>query len=253
MSLRVKLQDREAGDTWVGYRSLSSLDWERPTGQDMQITSEQVAAGQAIYTRPVLWVYDLVVLGLSNSWIWRCPTPCLRDHYNAYLTANHLDVGVGTGYFLDQCKFPTPTPRILLMDLNRNTLEVAAQRIFRYHPHTYLHNVLDPLPTLDQKVDSVGLNYLLHCLPGSMASKAQVFDHLREWMNPGAILFGSTLLYSGVPRNPIATALMKVYNSRGIFSNQEDDLQQLQGELKRRFREVSIQVMGSAALFAGQI
>lgn len=218
----------------------------------MQITPEQVTAGQAVYTRPVLWVYDLVVLGFSNSFIWNCPTQHLRDHYDAYLTANHLDVGVGTGYFLDQCKFPTSAPRIVLMDLNPNALEVAARRISRYHPHTYLHNVLDPLPKLDQKVDSVGLNYLLHCLPGSMASKAQVFDHLREWMNPGAILFGSTLLYGGVPRNPIATALMQVYNSKGIFCNQGDDLQQLQVELNRRFREVSIRVVGCAALFAGQ-
>jgi hypothetical protein len=218
----------------------------------MQITPDQVAAGQAIYTRPVLWIYDLAVLGLSNSLIWRCPTRSLRDHYHAYLSANHLDVGVGTGYFLDQCQFPGPDPRILLMDLNRNTLKVTAQRISRYCPETYLHNVLDPLPKLDYKVDSLGLNYLLHCLPGMMTSKALIFDHLLQWMNPGAVLFGSTLLYGGVPRSPVAKALMDFYNSKGIFCNQGDDLEQLQIELKRRFRQVSIKVVGCAALFSGQ-
>ena len=83
------------------------------------VTPEQVVAGQAVYSRRALHLYDPIVLGLSNRLIWKCPTPRLLTHYERHVTANHLDVGVGTGYFLDRCRFPSTTPRIALLDLNR--------------------------------------------------------------------------------------------------------------------------------------
>ena len=43
---------------------------------------------------------------------------------------------------------------------------------------------------------------------------------------------------------------MRVYNARGIFSNEEDSLDELQRELERRFVRVTLQVVGCAALFA---
>jgi len=95
----------------------------------MNVTEEQVAAGQAVYTKLVLRAYDLVVLGVSNRFIWKCPTQRLLEHYNLHVSANHADVGVGTGYFLDKCRFPSPTPRIALIDLNQNTLDFASRRI----------------------------------------------------------------------------------------------------------------------------
>ncbi len=90
----------------------------------MNITNEQVEAGQAIYTKQRLAYYDFVVLGISNRFAWKSPTQRLLKHYNQMVTANHLDVGVGTGYFLDRCKFPSQTPHVALMELNSNTLGV---------------------------------------------------------------------------------------------------------------------------------
>jgi hypothetical protein len=57
----------------------------------------------------------------------------------------HLDVGVGTGYFLDRCTFPVAAPEVHLMDLNPNCLEKTARRIRRYRPVTHRCNVLDPI------------------------------------------------------------------------------------------------------------
>lgn len=211
---------------------------------------EQVAAGQAVYTKRVLGAYDFVVLGVSNRFLWKCPTQRLEEHYNKHLTANHLDVGVGTGYFLDRCRFPSQKPRIAVMDLNQNALEFASRRIARYKPETYCQNVLEPISTGAAEFDSVGVNYLLHCLPGSIESKAVAFDHLKVLMNPNAVLFGSTLLGSRVPRNWFAKRLMDTYNRKGIFSNHDDDLDSLKRALSQRFREVSVEVVGCAALFA---
>ena len=219
----------------------------------MSITPEQVKAGQSIYTKQTLLAYDLVVLGISNSFIWQCPTQRLVDHYNKYTTANHLDVGIGTGYFLDRCQFPIPTPRLALMDLNANTLEFAAQRLARYQPELYRCNVLEPIVVAGEKFDSVSINYLLHCVPGSIESKSIAFDYLQAVMNPNAVIFGSTLLQGGVPRSWLAKRLMNFYNSKGIFSNQDDDLEGLERSLHKRFRDVSVKVVGCAVLFSGRV
>jgi 2-polyprenyl-3-methyl-5-hydroxy-6-metoxy-1,4-benzoquinol methylase len=218
----------------------------------MSITPEQVEAGQSIYTKRTLLAYDLVVLGVSNRLIWQCPTQQLVSHYNRYVTANHLDVGVGTGYFLERCQFPSLTPRVALMDLNTNTLEFASQRLIRYKPELYRRNVLEPITLNGKKFDSIGINYLLHCVPGSIESKSVAFDHLKAVMTPNAVIFGSTLLHRGVPRNWLAERLMDVYNTKRIFSNQDDDLEGLERSLSQRFRDVSVEVIGCAALFSGR-
>lgn len=218
------------------------------------------APGQAVYSRRVLAVYDLVVLGISNRFIWRCPTKRLLAMYDQHVSANHLDVGVGTGYFLDRCTFPlkgTEPPRISLFDLNRNSLSYTANRIARYGPTTHHGNVLEPI-ALDEngseheKYDSVAMNYLLHCLPGTMATKSVAFDHLRSHMNPAAVLFGATVLPPASAGNLLASQLMGVYNRRGIFSNQQDDLDSLREQLSMRFTDVSITVVGCVALFAAR-
>jgi hypothetical protein len=174
------------------------------------------------------------------------------EHYNRHVTTNHLDVGVGTGYFLDRCRFPAAAPRIALMDLNQTALDFAAHRIARYKPETYLRNVLEPIEIDVAKFDSVSINYLLHCLPGTIESKAAAFDHLKALMNPGAVLFGATLLQGGVARSWPARWLMKFYNRKGIFSNENDGAPGLRLALDERFSSVSFEIVGSAALFSAR-
>jgi hypothetical protein len=217
----------------------------------MSATAEQVAAGQAIYTWRVLRFYDFFVLGVSNRFVWKCPTPRLLEHYERYVSANHLDVGVGTGYFLDRCRFPSPRPRIVLLDANVNALQFAARRIARYEPQTYLRNVFLPLAPGSGAFDSVALNYLLHCVPGSFRSKAMIFDRLRPLMNERAVIFGATLLPDPA-LSPLGRALMALYNRKGIFANQRDTLDGLERELQRRFSDVSVHLVGCAALFSAR-
>lgn len=219
----------------------------------MTFTREEVDAGQAVYTRRNLALYDWVVHGMSNRFCWECPAHRLEAHYNRYVSANHLDVGVGTGYFLDRCHFPSPSPRVALMDLNPGTLEFTSQRISRYRPERYVRNVLEPVEMDAPKFDSIGINYLLHCLPGTIETKGAVFDHMKSLMNPGAVLFGSTLLQSGVRRNGLARRLMNLYNKKGIFSNRQDDLDGLTLALNQRFGSVSVELIGCAALFSARV
>ena len=98
----------------------------------IQPSKQKVTAGQAVYTPGTLLVYDIVVLGISNSFIWKCPSSRIEKHYNDNISDSHLEVGVGTGYFPDRCKFPSEQPRVGLMDMNPNTLEFASKRIARF-------------------------------------------------------------------------------------------------------------------------
>jgi SAM-dependent methyltransferase len=212
--------------------------------------SKEVEAGQAIYTPLVLATsYDLVVLGISNTFIWKCPTSRLLRMYDEHVSANHLDVGVGTGYFLDHCRFPSPAPRLALMDLNPHSLRHAARRAARYKPECYQQDVLKPLSLDVPGFDTIGMNYLLHCIPGSIEEKAVAFDHLRPLLNPGGRFFGATLLQGSIPRGPVARRLMKLYNRKGVFHNEQDTLEGLERALKQRFPESHVTVVGCAALF----
>lgn len=211
---------------------------------------ERVMAGQAVYTPAVLRLYDAWVLGISNRWIWKCPTPRLLKHFNRHVSGNHLDAGVGTGYFLDRCRFPQAEPRVALLDLNPHALRTASRRIARYRPEVYQANVLEPLPSDIPPFDSISLNYVLHCLPGTMETKGRAIEHLRARLEPGGVVFGSTLLGQGVSGGPMARWLQNRYNARGIFCNATDDLDGLRSVLRGEFDEVELEVVGCAALFS---
>lgn len=205
-------------------------------------------AGQAVYSKRTLSIYDLLVLGISNHLIWRCPTRRLLAMYDEHISASHLDIGVGTGYFLDRCRMPDD-PRIMLVDLNENSLEATAKRIARYKPQVKKRDVLEPLDLSAERFDSIGMNYLLHCLPGDIRSKAVVFDHAAEYLNPGGILFGSTLLHDGVERSFLARRLMGFYNRKQIFSNTQDTLTGLREALSKRFDDFHVETYGCVATF----
>jgi SAM-dependent methyltransferase len=218
------------------------------TGSD-DPSAEDVHAGQAVYTKPMLAVYDLAVLGFNCRFLWRCPSRDILALYNESVSTNHLDVGVGTGYFLDRCRFPDPRPRLALLDLNPNCLEVTARRLARYAPEAYRANVLAPVRIEAPGFDSVGMSFLLHCLPGTIRTKAVAFDHLKALLNPGGVIFGATLLGRGDDPGPVARRAMRFFNARKVFSNEHDDLTGLREELAGRFPETSVRVVGSVALF----
>lgn len=220
----------------------------------MTIQSDQAAqAGARIYSDFTLRFYDLFVLGVSNTFVWQCPSPRILDFYNQNVSTNHLDIGVGTGYFLDKCHFSTVDPQISLLDLNPTSLKVTVNRLARYHPAAYVANVLDPLPSSLPTFDSIGLNYLIHCLPGSMREKQVVFKNLTPFLNPGGVLFGTTILGQGTPKNVFAKTLMRFYNQKGIFGNANDTLVDLEYSLQRNFPTYSLKVIGCVAFFATKL
>ena len=209
--------------------------------------------GQAIYTRRFLAVYDAVVYGFNSPVLWRCPKGELIRLYDANASARHLDIGVGTGRLLDECRFPDPAPEITLMDLNPNSLDAAARRLARYAPRTHQANVLEPWGLPEASYDSVAMCHLLHCLPGAIPAKAVVFEHARAVLAPGGVLFGVTLLNEGVEQTWLSRRAIAAGNRRGVMSSLDDRLKDLEAALDRAFGAHEVRVVGSAALFAARL
>ncbi|MER0236677.1 class I SAM-dependent methyltransferase [Fulvimarina sp. MAC8] len=209
--------------------------------------------GQAVYNRATLAAYDAVVLGLSNHAIWKCPTRRIQALYDRHVSERHLDVGVGTGWYIGHLKTPPEALRLTLLDLNDKSLQAASRRLSRYQPRCVKADVLAPIDLGPERFASVSMTYLLHCLPGDLPAKSRCFDAVIPYLEPGGTLFGATLLSQGIERSAAARALMGFYNRKGIFSNEADSLVDLDRELRQRFSDVAIEVVGCAALFSARL
>jgi len=223
------------------------------TDQATRIPSTHPAyAGQAVYTPAFLRIYDQFVLGFSNRFIYRCPSSEIVALYNRHVSDRHLDIGPGTGYFLERARFPSTSPEITLVDLNPDVLSYSASRLRRYAPRTLQADILQPLALAPGSVDSIGMNYVLHCVPGSMREKAAMFGGLATLLTPGGTLFGSTALGRGVERGLLGRVSAAVYNRRGILSNADDSLEDLTTGLRAAFEHVDVRTRGSVAIFVAR-
>ncbi|WP_225839715.1 methyltransferase [Streptomyces sp. NK08204] len=215
-------------------------------------TEARIQAAAEPYRRPMLAAYDTFVLGMVSRFMWRCPPKRMLTHYNRQVSAAHLDIGPGTGWFLDNCRFPAESPSITLLDLNEVVLATAAHRIRRYRPQTLVGDAYKPFALGTARFDSVGMNFLLHCLPGSMRQKSVVFDHVVPFLRGGARVFGSTVLGDGPHHTKRSTKLLAKLNRSEVFSNLDDRLEDLNEQLQARFTDVETVRFGAVCLFAAR-
>ncbi|CZR69177.1 uncharacterized protein PAC_19077 [Phialocephala subalpina] len=211
--------------------------------------AQDSAPGAAIYSSLVLLIYDFWVLFISNLYAWRCPTgTILVPFFNKNISKKHLDVGVGTGYYLAHAPL-TASHSITLLDLNRNSLDAANRRIGG-KAKTLLHDALEPLPIEEgERFDSVSLCYLLHCMPGPPERKVKLFANLRGVLSEKGVLFGTTVLGQGVEHNAFGRYLMSLYNKKGLFGNELDSRKVFEDALRENFEEVDCRIEGVVLLF----
>lgn len=221
----------------------------------MDITKEAIDKGQAVYTPLTLMVYDIVVLAISNRFIWKCPTTRLNKLYCENISNNHLDIGVGTGYFLKK-NVTSSDARVALVDLNSSSLDAAANRLLPsgIQAEKYQRDILSPPIELGcKKFDSVGINYLFHCIPGDFETKARrTFESVMPYVNDGAKVFGSTIC-PDLATGKTAKKLMATYQEKGIFNNQKDFYDSLVAVLNDVFQNCRISKHGCVAIFEGEL
>lgn len=204
--------------------------------------------GQAGYNPLLLAIYDVWVLRFMARAVWKTPIPPVVERYRRHLGSRHLDVGPGTGYFIEKAGPPAGT-EITLLDPNPHVLKHVSRRLASMAPATVEADVMKPLP-VDGPFDSAALSFVLHCLRGPMTNKATAVRNIADVLTPDGVLFGGTVLGLKESHTRPARAFLWAVNKKGDFDNLEDTVDGLRGILDASFRDVEIEVAGSAALFS---
>jgi ubiquinone/menaquinone biosynthesis C-methylase UbiE len=147
--------------------------------------------GQAGYNPFLLAIYDPFVLGFMARAVWRCPTPPVVERYREHLGRRHLDVGPGTGYFIEEGRAASRHSGHLARP-EPNVLARSSRRLAAMHP-TLEADVTKLLP-VDGPFDSAAHNYVLHCLRGPMSQNAGAIPNVAAVLQPDGVLFGCTVL-----------------------------------------------------------
>jgi SAM-dependent methyltransferase len=203
--------------------------------------------GQAGYNAAMLAIYDVWVLKFMSKAVWKVPVDQGVDRYRRHMGRRHLDVGPGTGYFLEKADPPRDT-EITLLDPNRTVLRHVAKRLEGWHPITVEADVMKPLP-VDGPFDSAALSFVLHCLRGPEANKAVAMRNIADVLSPDGVLFGGTVLGLEGNHTGSARAFLRAANKQGGFDNVDDTAEGVRRILEASFGAVDVDVVGSAALF----
>jgi len=203
--------------------------------------------GQSDYGRVLLRLYDPLVLGPIIRFVWRFPRQEGIRLYQEHIRPNHLDVGPGTGYFLEHAGLPVGS-KVTILDPNPNVLRHVAGRLRNLDVTAIEADVLKPLPT-PGPFDSAALSAVLHCLPGPMERKALAIENVARVMAPGGVLFGASVLGKSAKHTRLGRAFLWAFNRRGAFGNLDDTEAGLRDILGRSFRSVKLETIGSVAVF----
>ncbi len=206
--------------------------------------------GQAGYNPVLLAIYDPWVLGFMSRAVWHVPIPRFVENYRANLGHRHLDIGPGTGYFIEKAAPPTDT-EITLLDPNPHVLRRAGKRLASRHPTVVEADVMKPLPVAGP-FDSAALSFVLHCLRGPDANKAIAIRNIADVLTPDGVLFGGTVLGLGEHHTEPARAFLRAANKQGGFDNAGDTAEGLRTILSASFHDVHVQTIGSAAAFTAR-
>jgi len=204
--------------------------------------------GQSEYGPLFLKIYDPVILGFFTRVIWRCPTARMVEGYRQHVRPMHLDVGPGTGYFLDRAGLPEGSP-VTILDPNVNVLEHATRRLRRLAITAVEADVCKPLP-IEGPFDSAALNGVIHCLPGPIGRKAAAVANVAAVLAPTGVLFGASILGTSGRHTRLARSALNANNRRGVFDNLGDTEEGLREILAASFERVELQTVGSMAIFA---
>jgi SAM-dependent methyltransferase len=204
--------------------------------------------GQSDYTRPLLKLYDPLVLGPIARFVWRCPTTRLLEGYRRHIHDRHLDVGPGTGYFIDRSGLPNGS-RVTILDPNPNVLDHASRRLCRLDVTAVEADVLKRLP-VDGPFDSAALHLVIHCLPGPLPRKAPAVADVAAVLAPTGVLFGASVLGTSGSQTWLSRRVLRAFNRRGAFDNLDDNKEGLREILAASFEHVELETVGSIAIFA---
>lgn len=229
--------------------------------QDPELGDPKPSFYHKMYTPTVLnFIYDFVVLRFNMNFMWGVSTNrILLPFFTDYLSHNHMDVGVATGWFPTQAlstMWRRDAPQSLtLVDLNPNPLQKTQARVLDVTTATKIRcveaDVTAPAPKAlrDAPVDSISMFNLFHCVPGGPTKFQAAFSAYKEVLADGGVLYGCTILGDRYARGIVSRWYVRYYNKKGIFHNINDSEEDVRRGLEDSFEEVQVWIVGMVCLF----
>ncbi len=207
-----------------------------------------------LYEGKTLKHADWVTTKILNPFVWRCPNQSIEKLYKERISTNHLEVGVGTGFWL---KYTLESgSRLALLDASQEALDHAGAALERHRPEKYLADVSKPLrETLDSgdSFESLALTCLFHLIPGNLELKAaKILDNLLPYVSADGSVFGATILGADIRRPLLAVPVMNYGYKKEMLWNKNDTLGDIMEVLSARFRVFNVEVQGCVVLFWGK-
>lgn len=213
------------------------------------LTPPAVPLSAAPYRGINLRLYDAFVLHFTSPRAWGCTRQELSEMYRRHMTADHAEVGVGSGRLLADQQGNVEWCALSLIDPNPAALNFVAKRLGDTAPVTrHVGDILinESLPRRRHR--SVAANYVLHCLPNAGDSKRTAIANLADLTSDDGTLFGATVL-GEASHNRLGRILMRTCNNRGMFDNASDNEYDLTQNLRDHFHSVRIERYSTVAMF----
>lgn len=224
----------------------TSVNSAHKTVNNSDINADKTRTSQSYFNPFLLLFYDLALYRFISPYLWGCSSQLLIKRYNALCRSKHLETGVGTGYLLAHCN--APIEKLGLLDLSQACLDKTARRLDHLNPDAWRRNILMPIEGIEEKYQSLSINYVMHCVPGSYTDKGVAFKHLKDLLLDGGILFGASVVRTD-QSNLLAKGLMALLNRIGVFNNSKDIVGDLEVELRSNFKYVQMERRSASVLF----
>ncbi len=193
--------------------------------------------------------YDRLVNEINCEKVWGCSKKYIIDNYNKNINSKHLEIGPGTGYFLKKENLNVDLNKLTLIDVNDKILNYSKNNLQSEYSKIDIlsHDLFTTKIPSNIKFNSVGINYVLHCVPGNLQTKLDKL--ISNLGNNEYNLFGASVICDSININLIAEYELIFLNAFGIFNNNYDTYEELNEYLNNRNLNFSLKRHGYVALF----
>lgn len=212
----------------------------------MALLSTQLS-NKLTYNPFTLSLYDGFVHKFSNKFAWLIESDRLREFFVQYLSENHLDIGVGTGYFWQGVD--NSDRSICLLDINPASLAYTSSQLgSALTVRTIQHNIFQVFPSdCHNAFASISAFYLLHCLPSSQQETA--LQHIASCLSERGVFYGTSIAGSEHTPTKVNRVLLPLYNHLAIFDNLTDNVSNIKASLTKYFHKVEVWQEGNIIFF----
>ena len=194
-------------------------------------------------------IYDKLVNEINCEKVWGCSKKYIINNYNKNIDINHLEIGPGTGYFLKKQNLDVDLNKLTLVDINSKILNYSKNNLQLDYSNIDVlsHNLFSCKIPSNVTFNSVGINYVLHCVPGNLQTKLDKL--ICNLGNNKYNLFGASVICDPININLIAEYELEFLNMFGIFNNNYDTYEELNEYLINRKLNFSLKREGYVAIF----